>query len=115
MKTSTLLLTFVLLSASCEKNNLNPEGDSDCIQAKIEAYKASNIPCESGKSIYRYEFQGKHVYVFNPGDCGADMMSDVYDENCNLICGLGGIAGNTLCNNEEFSLNAKNEFLIWEN
>jgi hypothetical protein len=115
MKAYIFLLTFVLLAVSCEKNNLNPEGESDCMLAKIEAYKASDLPCESGKSIYRYEFQGSYVYVFNPGNCGADMMSDVYDEDCNLICGLGGIAGNTMCNNEEFSTNATNELLIWEN
>ena len=115
MKLSVILLTVVLLSAGCAKTNLNPEGDSDCIVAKIEAYKASKTPCESGKNIYRYDFQGKYVYVFNPGNCGADMMSDVYDDQCNLICGLGGIAGNTICNNEEFSTNATNEILIWEN
>ena len=114
MKLQTLLFASIFLSASCEKNNLNPEGDSDCIKAKVEAFKASSNPCESGKSIYRYQFQGSHVYVFNPGNCGADMMSDVYDEECNVICGLGGIAGNTSCNNEEFSSNATDELLIWE-
>jgi hypothetical protein len=115
MKACIFLLTFFLLAVSCEKNSLNPEIESDCMLAKIEAYKANDLPCESGKSVYRYEFQGNYVYVFNPGNCGADMMSEVYDEDCNLICGLGGIAGNTECNNEEFSTNAANEVLIWEN
>ena len=108
----TILVIFVI---ACQKNDANPEGEFDCIEKKIAAYKTSNIPCESGKSIYRYKFQGQYVYVFHPGNCGADMMSMIYDSECNEICGLGGIAGNAICNGENFGENATEETLIWEN
>lgn len=102
-----------MFTSGCQKSDINLEDNSDCIDLKIEAFKTSNLPCESGKSIYRYKFQDEFVYVFGPGNCGADMMSDVYDEECNLICGLGGIAGNITCNGENFGQNATEEILIW--
>ena len=112
-----LIIAFVLagLITGCQKNIINVEDEVGCIVQKIESYKASDLPCKSGKSIYSYLFQGEIIYVFNPGDCGADMMSDVYDQECNLICGLGGIAGNLTCNNENFWEKATEETLIWEN
>jgi len=115
MKLQVILFSIIFLSASCEKNHLSQEDESDCIKVKIELFKASKNPCATGKSITRYQFQGNNVYVFYPGNCGADMMSEVFDEECDLICGLGGIAGNTECNNEEFSKNATNPLVIWEN
>ena len=110
-----ITIILLLFFAGCQKNEMNIEEDSACISQKIETFKASKIPCESGKSVYRYIFQGEYVYVFNPGNCGADMMSNVYGEECNLICGLGGIAGNMICNAENFSENTTDETLIWEN
>ena len=115
MNIAKLAIFLILIFSSCQKEDVDMEDESACISQKIEAYKASNLPCKSGKSIYRYEFQGEYVYVFNPGNCGADMMSDVYDEKCQLICGLGGIAGNQICNEENFWETATNELLIWEN
>ena len=109
------ILILILFFGSCQKKEVKLEEESTCISQKIEAYKTSKLPCESGKSIYRYQFQGEYVYVFNPGNCGADMMSDVYDQNCDMICGLGGIAGNLICNNENFWENSTDETLIWKN
>lgn len=111
------LIIFICLSvffSCCQKLQLEQDVP-DCIEKKIEAYKTNKTPCESGKSVYRYTFQGEFVYVFNPGNCGADMMSDVYNEACNLICGLGGIAGNVTCQAENFDKNATDEKLIWKN
>ena len=110
-----LTIILILFFASCQKMEVNLEEESACISQKIEAYKTSKLPCEFGKSIYRYKFQGEYVYVFNPGNCGADMMSDIFDQNCNLICGLGGIAGNLICNNQNFWENSTDETLIWQN
>jgi len=110
-----LLITGIVFFATCcQKTELN-EDTPDCIRQKINEYKHSTTSCESGKSVYRYHFQGTVVYVFNPGDCGADMMSTVYDQECNVLCGLGGITGNIMCNGEDFGKNATHETLIWEN
>lgn len=115
MKKLALATVFILLIFACQKNDPDPEGEFECIEKKITAYKANKIPCETGKSIYRYKFQGEIVYVFHPGDCGADMMSMVYDSECDEICGLGGIAGNAICNGDNFGQNATEETLIWKN
>ena len=115
MKTMNIIISILLLLiTSCQKIDTN-EDASNCIDKKIVEFKNNSSLCESGKSVYRYRFQGKFVYVFNPGDCGADMMSDVYDVDCNRICGLGGIAGIMTCNGEKFWDNATDETLIWKN
>ena len=115
MKIFTIIITTLLVSIiSCQKVELK-EDTPECIQQKIIEFKNNVNFCETGKSVYRYKFQDQFVYVFNPGNCGADMMSNVYDEDCNLMCNLGGIAGIVLCNDENFSEKAIDETLIWEN
>ena len=54
-------------------------------------------------NVKKYKFQGKTVYVFDQGTCGADFTSAVIDENCNILGYLGGFIGNTKIKNEEFS------------
>jgi hypothetical protein len=115
MKSISLFFVLLFTLSNCQKNELPSNERSNCLDRKIIEYKNSDLPCETGKSIYRYTFQGKYVYVFNPGNCGADMMSDVYNENCDQICGLGGIAGNLMCNGENFWNEAIDETLIWKN
>lgn len=110
----SILLIVIFSFSACDKVELNEEVPS-CMEKKINEYKNSNLPCSSGKSVYRYKFQGEYVYVFDPGNCGADMMSDVFDEACNSICGLGGIAGNITCVGDDFGKNAIEETLIWQN
>jgi len=111
MKTVSLL--FLLVSCTfCQKVDFR-EHESSCLQNKIVEFESGDYACDKGATVYRYKFQGHFVYVFNPGPCGADMISPVYDENCNEICGLGGIAGNTMCNGESFD-KATDETLIWE-
>jgi len=109
-----IVVILILLMTHCQHVELN-EDSPNCLEKKIVEFKNNKSLCESGKSIYRYSFQDHYVYVFNPGNCGADMMSDVYDEACNRICGLGGIAGNLMCNGENFWDQASDETLIWEN
>ncbi len=115
MKIFIILFTALLFSIiSCQKVELK-EDTPACIQQKIIEFENDVNFCETGKSVYRFKFQDQFVYVFNPGNCGADMMSDVYDQECNSICHLGGIAGNIMCNGENFSEKATDETLIWEN
>ena len=115
MKASyALLLGILFLTISCQKTELK-EPVPQCVEQLIDDFKNNDTFCETGKSVYRYYFQDMTVYVFNPGDCGADMMSEVYDENCNKLCSLGGIAGNFMCEDGNFWENATGETLIWQN
>lgn len=112
---TSFILLIILISgfSSCQKVEIKTEVPP-CIEEQIQSYEKSKLPCESGKSVYRYIFNDRYVYIFNPGDCGADMMSDIYDENCVRLCGLGGIAGNLLCEEINFWEEASDETLIWE-
>ncbi|MDZ7604729.1 MAG: hypothetical protein U5K79_03875 [Cyclobacteriaceae bacterium] len=111
MKMISLLLVLVSCTY-CQKVDFREEA-TDCLQAKITAFEQGDYACDKGATVYRYKFQGQFVYVFNPGPCGADMISPVYDANCVEICGLGGFAGNMMCNGTNFST-ATDETLIWE-
>ncbi len=114
MKTFALLILTSLLFGCDFVEDVDAE-HGDCIKARISAFKHSTEACTDGASIYSYQFQGGRVYVFNPGNCVADFFSDVYDEDCNLVCSLGGIAGNIMCNEENFSDKATDETLVWKN
>lgn len=57
--------------------------------------------------------QGKTVYVFDPGNCGADMTSEVIDSDCNSLGFLGGISGNFEINGGDFS-DAIFQITTWE-
>jgi hypothetical protein len=72
-----------------------------CLNKEIGNFKSEN-QCVSAK-VDEYTFQGKTVYVFDPGTCGADMTSKVVDKNCKVLGHLGGFAGNTKINGESFS------------
>jgi hypothetical protein len=108
-----IIAILILLISSCQQPEIKEE-TPECIEQKIQENKNNQTSCESGKSVYRYLFNDRYVYFFNPGDCGADMMADVYDENCDRICGLGGIAGNLICEDVNFWEKASDETLIWE-
>ena len=106
MKHLLLLASIVLGLCSCKKD------PPRCITAKTNDFKKGC--CDSGANVKEYEFQGETVYTFWPGNCGADMTSEVTDSDCNSIGHLGGITGNTKINGEEFS-NAKLKKTIWSN
>lgn len=113
MKAYKFILFILLLSlTACEKiDNDAP----NCIKDKIRKHKKELFPCDEDSSVKQYSFQGKFVYVFDPGLCGADMQAPVYDEDCNLLGNLGGIVGNLIINGERFDQKAKYIKTIWTN
>ena len=109
-----LLLIFICNLLACQKLEIE-EKVPVCIEDKIRDFKKSDFVCEGGARVLRYNFQGQLVYVFEPGNCIADGGADVLDEGCNKICFLGGIAGNIICNEENFGQVATDDTLIWKN
>lgn len=95
---------------ACEKNEY---GLSDCLDNEIESFKNGDYACDEGANVKEYQFMGKKVYVFDPGLCGADMFSEVIDEDCNTLGNLGGIAGIIEINGTNFN---EAEFIriVWE-
>jgi hypothetical protein len=102
-----LMLGAALILTSCKKDNKTPA----CIDTKVNEFK-NIISCNTGSKVKQFEFQSKLVYVFDPGTCGADMTSEVLDENCNSLGFLGGIMGNTKINGADFS-QAKYKSTLW--
>jgi len=102
MRNIAILFVFVIIAlTSCNKLDIEA-GTSTCVVEKIKSFNKSSI-CDNA-DVTEYIFQGKTVYVFNPGNtCGADMTSDVIDSDCNRLGFLGGESGITKINGEEFS------------
>ena len=95
-----LILTAINIT-SCNKPKIE-ENTPKCIENLIVNFDKEQT-CKEGVNVKKYTFQEKIVYVFNPGECGADMTSEVYDSECNSLGFLGGLSGNTEINGEEFS------------
>ncbi len=95
------LLISSLLMAGCKKAGDDGSITTKCLESKIEVFR--NNSCDTGANVSEYTFQGKMVFVFDPGTCGADMTSEVMDSDCNTLGFLGGLTGNTKINGKEFS------------
>lgn len=103
MKYSVLTLAFLLfILVGCAKDcdNLLPP----CLRKKIERNEI-----QTNSAITRYDTKKGHVYEIILGD-----FSDVYDENCNVICSLGGFVGVIDCVNGTDTLELTNPVVVWE-
>jgi len=109
----TILMITHLLLSSCNHREV-VEGTPDCIIKEIQNFQ-KDMACESGAFVIRYWFNDQYVYLFNPGPCGADFFYPVYDEECNLLCNLGGIAGFVDCMDMNFYDNSTDGVIIWFN
>jgi hypothetical protein len=98
------ILTGVIILASlatgCSKKKIEQDR-SNCLATRIEGFKTRSL-CNDA-SVKKYTFQKKTVYVFDNGSCGNDMGAGVVGEDCNNLGSLGGFAGNTTINGENFS------------
>lgn len=99
MKTLSILL-FALTIISCRRLDIG-RATPKCVVNKIRGFSKSPT-CKDSK-VLEYQFQGKSVFVFEPGTCGNDMTAEVINADCKTLGYLGGFAGNTKINGEEFS------------
>lgn len=102
----------VVLSVACSKEPKD-EKIPECVLQKINTFEKT-IACENTATVSEYLFQGKTVYVFDPGTCGYDLASDVIDKNCTYLGFLNGFAGNRIINGEDFA-HATFVETIWSN
>ncbi len=99
------------MGLSCNSEEIQKEVPN-CIKDKIEEIEEQAVWNPPAK-IYSYRYKGETVYYI-PARC-CDIMSTLYDENCNILCSPDGdIAGNGdgLC--PDFFIGGTNEKLIWE-
>jgi hypothetical protein len=111
MKRIFILIGLIVFLLACDDGDVQ-KGIPSCIQDKIEDIKAQDVWNPPAK-IYSYQYEGETVYYFTARCC--DIMSELYDEKCNLICAPdGGIAGNGDEKCPNFIAQRANEKLIWE-
>lgn len=110
MKKISFLLVLLIFVISCSRKT-SIDATKSKLQSEISLFKQNNN-CASAK-IMEYTFQSKLVYVLDPGKCGADMTSNVIDENGKSLGFLGGFTGNTVINGADFS-EAKLLRTVWE-
>lgn len=88
------ILSFFLFSIQCDKDDPKSEMPG-CLKDKIAILAKED--CPSVSRVLQYQFQGETVYVIYPKSCGADLTSEIVDQDCKTICYLGGIIGNVTC------------------
>lgn len=109
-KIITSFLIAVSVFSSCQKLEI-ADGTPQCIKNDIKSFEKS-ASC-SDAHVDEFEFQSETVYVFSSGTCGADMSARVFDSKCNFKGQLGGIAGNTKIDGQDFST-AKFIKTVWK-
>jgi hypothetical protein len=105
MKLSFAALIMLLAISSCDKDRDYCKKDlpSACLSEKVEAYIAESktLPCD-GYRVSEYMFEGNAVYLFAYPNCIADGAAPILNAQCDTICWLGGIGGNSYCNGLRF-------------
>jgi hypothetical protein len=99
-KICLLILAGTAFMSNCRKIDV-AKGTPACLKSNIRDFE-KNSSC-GDSHVDKYSFDSATVYVFDPGTCGADMTSAVYDENCRHLGDLGGLTGNTKINGKDFS------------
>lgn len=100
MKAQGIWVTvFFIFLLGCRQLDIEP-GTPKCIVQNIKSFE-KNSGC-AGVHVDAYWFQNQTVYVFEAGNCGNDMQSDVMDSHCNYLGSLGGFSGNVYINGVDF-------------
>ena len=106
------VLILIFLTFGCQKTTIPADNFDPNLVKAFDGWKTSQT-CKTAK-IDEYTFKAAKVYVFDPGLCGADMFSPIYDAKGQVFCNLGGIIGNVKCDNVNFSDNSKFVRNIWK-
>ncbi|OEK04881.1 DUF6970 domain-containing protein [Roseivirga misakiensis] len=93
---------------SCDENSTVGDLPS-CIQDEIEGAQKLK---QSEASVIEYLYNGERVFGFDPGVVYPDIMSTIVNEDCEVICQFGGIAGLNTC--PDFQENAEEIGVVWQ-
>lgn len=106
-----LVFTVLLYVQQCGKEEVG-ESIPACMEAKIRDILAEDVWNPPAK-VYRYVFNGETVYYIPQRCC--DIPSQLYDEDCNLICAPdGGFSGQGDNRCPDFFSTRTAEELVWE-
>ncbi len=112
MKAYTFLClgSILLVGTGCGKNPIAVNTPA-CISQAINANK--NIPEWNVKSVSEYTYQQTIVYIFDAKEVVSDDQTTVVKSDCSTLCVLGGIAGVSMCNGENFYEKAVFRRKVW--
>ena len=103
-------------TTACTKQKPNIASNTpECIENEIKDNQ-ENSNWMIG-SVEEYRFQNKIVYAFLPDEeVIADASTQIKDENCRLLCHVGGFGGPAvnLCNGDNFYQSAVLVRVIWK-
>lgn len=113
MKSFLVMILSICSIAACSSSGDQNEQETPlCIKTKIEKFK-SIAACDKS-TVKEYVFQGKTVFAFDDEACCCDFTTEVVDTDCKSLGFLGGFAGFTKINGEDFYTNAKLIRVIWK-
>lgn len=75
-----------------------------CIDQEITNFE--NQACFGSGDLTKWNFDGEDVFCFNEGTCIPNSQAFIYDASCNLICVLGGVQENEICDGIVFATNS---------
>ena len=96
MRLTGLLIVMIFGLVACGGDDDLPQ----CIQDKLSSFETE--ACEStaaqlGGNLVRFTFRTETVYCFNWGSCQPDKTIEIWQEDCTLLCELGGPDELTVC------------------
>ena len=95
LKLVLLMIGIGYLCSSCEEQEccIEPILYPDCIYTMIDEIKKEAVSTPP-KEIYAISFEAKRYFYLPTHKQCCDMFSELYDEDCNLVCAPeGGVAG----------------------
>jgi len=114
-----LVLFVLILGVQCKKDKVQPTCSTPkpvpgCIREKIDLY-LQYPKTDPSAEIWQYRWNGKIVYYFpNQVQVVVDGCSELYDEQCKLLCNPSGcFTGNGDGRCPEFFTQRTNEILLW--
>ena len=109
-KNLVLKIFILTLLVQCEKEQVS--STPNCVEQKIEQLKKEPVWNPPAK-VCGYTYREQTVYFFPQRCC--DIPSELYDENCTLICHPdGGITGRGDGKCADFFEKRSNGVLVWE-
>jgi len=113
MKQLLPLFIMTLILASCG-------GDSvpDCVDEKLQSFRTEaceTVGSDLGGNLVEFTFRTETVYCFNWGACQPDKLIEIWEEDCGLLCTLGGPNNIEVCDGVSWSEFAIEEETVFQN
>lgn len=112
MKRYIILILFLVTLLSCKTDDTDNEKIPDCIKSTIENILDSEPKTPHAKFV-SYNYDNELVYWYDQGGTPEDRQDLVLNENCEIICTLGGI-GAPLTDCVDWENEAQFIEIIWE-